>query len=208
MFLLHILMQKQKLKLQHLDSEALIKNSQVEGEVYLNKLNQKISILNTIKNQKNIKRLQTSLTNQILQEKTALQYYRKNKSFTLKNTTRLSKQNIIVYVININLTRTNTLITITDIKGNVKLFYSAGQVNLKGKQKTKQPTALINILKSLTVKAKFLRKNPVALHFKNTMPHYESFIIKMLKSRFFIKTIRNYNLQPHNGCRPKKLKRF
>ena len=142
-------MQKQKLKLQHLDSEALIKNSQVEGEVYLNKLNQKISILNTIKNQKNIKRLQTSLTNQILQEKTALQYYRKNKSFTLKNTSRLSKQNIIVYVININLTRTNTLITITDIKGNVKLFYSAGQVNLKGKQKTKQPTALINILKDL-----------------------------------------------------------
>ena len=29
----------------------------------------------------------------------------------------------------------------------------------------------------------------------------------MVKKKFFIKLIKDYNLQPHNGCRPKKIKR-
>nr|YP_010242145.1 ribosomal protein S11 [Minutocellus polymorphus]QTI83146.1 ribosomal protein S11 [Minutocellus polymorphus] len=125
-----------------------------------------------------------------------------------KSLTTLYKQNLVSYIVHINLTSTNTLVSVTDIKGNVKLFYSSGQVNLKGKQKTKQPAALINILKRLFLKAKFMQNEPLAIHFKNTRSHYEAFIVKMLKTKFFIKTIRSYNMQPHNGCRPKKIKRF
>lgn len=178
-----------------------VSSTNIEEEEYINKLVNKLSILRTAKNTKAIK-----LVAWLVKNPKALHYYYKilNKRSSAKN----FKQNLIVYIININLTNTNTLVSITDIKGNVKIFYSSGQVNLKGKQKTKQPAALINILKLLMVKAKFIQNKPLALHFKNTKPHYESFIIKMLKKKFFIKTIRSYNLQPHNGCRPKKIKRF
>ena len=149
----------------------------------------------------------------------------KNKIFVLK-TTKLEKntkklkfivsakhqifcveQDLIKYIITIHVSKTNTLINITDIKGNLKLFISAGSVKLNGKQKVKQPTAFINILKILITKAKFLKNKPVAVHFKNINTYYELFLINMLKSKFFIKIIRSYNLQPHNGCRPKKIKR-
>ena len=181
-------------------------NTSIEEEEYINKLVNKLSVLRTTKNIKATKRLKVLLAARLAKTSKTLQYYFKipNKKSSVKN----FKQSLIVYIININLTNTNTLVSITDIKGNVKIFYSSGQVNLKGKQKTKQPAALVNILKLLMVKAKFIQSKPLALHFKNTKPHYESFIIKMLKKKFFIKTIRSYNLQPHNGCRPKKIKRF
>ena len=47
--------------------------------------------------------------------------------------------NIITkYIININLTYTNTFINVTDIKGHVKLSYSGGSGFLKSKQKVKR----------------------------------------------------------------------
>lgn len=68
--------------------------------------------------------------------------------------------------------------------------------------------ALVNIFKVLLLKVGFLRNAPVAIHFKNTKAFYQSFLIKALKDKLFIKSIQSYNLSPHNGCRPKKLKRI
>ena len=118
------------------------------------------------------------------------------------------KQNLISFIINIRFSGTNTLINVTDIKGNTKVSFSSGIIGLKGKQKRFQPTAIINILKILFIKAKFLNDKPVAIHFRNVQLYYESLIINMLKNKVFIRSIRSYNLYPHNGCRPKKLKRF
>lgn len=120
----------------------------------------------------------------------------------------LKKDNLVSYVVNIRLSPTNTLVTVTDIKGNVKLSYSAGSVNIKGKQKVRYPTTLISILKVLVTKSGFLKNKPIAIHFRNLPTNYELFITNMLKSRFFIKVIRSYNLRPHNGCRPKKIRRI
>jgi len=180
--------------------------SNLHEEVYLNKLLNKISVLRVTKDIKAVKRLRFLLAVKLLSKSKVLRFCHKFSSKPI--TTERFRQNLVAYIITINLTNTNTIISVTDIKGNVKIFYSSGQVNLKGKQKIKQPAALINILKQLIAKAKFIKQEPVALHFRNTKPHYESFIVKMLKNRFFLKTIRSYNLQPHNGCRPKKIKRF
>ena len=185
--------------------------SNLHEEIYLNKLLHKISVLRVTKDIKAVKRLKFLLSVKLLSKSKVLRLCYKsvfNKFSSKPITTKKFRQNLIAYIVTINLTNTNTIISVTDIKGNVKMFYSSGQVNLKGKQKTKQPAALINILKHLIAKAKFIKQEPVALHFRNTKSHYESFIVKMLKNRFFLKTIRSYNLQPHNGCRPKKIKRF
>lgn len=134
-------------------------------------------------------------------------FFSKNQQF-FKNSYSLVNQNIINYIINIVLTKTNTIVNITDIKGNVKLSFSAGLINLAKNQKNVQPMALINIFKKLLLKAKFLNNKAVALHFKNTKHYHELLIIKLLKTRLFIKSIQNYNLIPHNGCRPRKIKRI
>ena len=137
-------------------------------------------------------------------------YNRINSLNKDKKTTKSSsyKQDLISFIINIRFSGTNTLINITDIKGNPKISFSSGLIGLKGRQKKFQPAAIINIFKILFIKAKFLSGKPVAIHFRNVQLYYESLIIGMLKNKVFIKSIRSYNLYPHNGCRPRKLKRF
>jgi len=115
---------------------------------------------------------------------------------------------LISYIIIINMSLTNTLVNLVDTKGNLLLSLSAGQINFKGKQKRKQPTVLIALLKELLIKTKFVGNKPIAVHFKNTKFYHESIVISMLSEKFFIQFIKSYNLLPHNGCRPKKLKRL
>jgi ribosomal protein S11 len=117
-------------------------------------------------------------------------------------------QKPINYIINVNLSLTNTSINVSDIKGNPKVYYSAGMLDLKSKQKTKQPTAIIAIFKLILSKSNFLKKKAVALHCSNTLSTYESFITKRLKQKIFIKTIKSYKYRPHNGCRLRKKKRI
>ena len=46
----------------------------------------------------------------------------------------VNNQKLLSYVININLSLTNTLINVNDVNGNPKFFYSAGMFNLQKKQ--------------------------------------------------------------------------
>nr|YP_316608.1 ribosomal protein S11 [Thalassiosira pseudonana]AAZ99415.1 ribosomal protein S11 [Thalassiosira pseudonana]QWM92935.1 ribosomal protein S11 [Thalassiosira pseudonana] len=120
----------------------------------------------------------------------------------------INRQKLISYVININLSPTNTFINVNNIKGNPKLFYSAGMFNLQKKQKIKQPKAIITILRALLIKSKIFKTKPVALHFNNLFFNHQSYIFKRLKQKTFIKLMTSYNYQPHNGCRLKKKKRI
>ena len=117
-------------------------------------------------------------------------------------------QNPINYILNIKVSKTNTLINLSNIKGDPLLSFSGGSINLKKKQKKLQPLALVNLLKSLILKAGFINNKTIALHFQNIKPYYESLIVNLLKKVVFIKLMKSSNLQPHNGCRPKKIKRF
>lgn len=117
------------------------------------------------------------------------------------------KQNLTVfYVINISFLKTNTIIHLSDIKGNIKLFYSAGEIGLSGKQKTKRRTVVTKLITLLLRKASFIKKKPVALHLNN-VKFYKRLILKQLKKNFFITIIKSFNLTPYNGCRKKKIRR-
>ena len=150
----------------------------------------------------------------VVKTKGALNYAKANgKIKYLAKTQELKKseyvtQNLINYVMNIQISATNTLVSLTDSKGDPVISFSGGSINLKKRQKRLQPLALVNILKFLLLKARFLHNKTIAVHFKNVKTYYESMVIKMLKRVLFIKSIKSYNLQPHNGCRPKKMKRF
>lgn len=142
-----------------------------------------------------------------------LVFLKKLKSLKLMLSVSKSKklnkpnQNLIMYVINVVLSSTNTIVNVVDLNGNVLISVSAGSLNLTKFQKKTQPLALLSVFKVLLLKAKFLRNKPVALHFKNVKRFHESFFINSLKTKLFIQSFQSYNLVPHNGCRPKKLKK-
>lgn len=155
---------------------------------YIQNLKKKLGLLQELKQNKNYKKLSL--------------FFKNKKTFSAV------KQDLILYKINITLSKKNTIVYVTDVKGNLKLFQSTSSLNITGKQKTAQPAALFKVFKIILSKADFLKNKPVALHCSNVKKRYIVFLLTILENILFIKVIRIYNfLIPHNGCRPKKLKR-
>nr|YP_010133767.1 ribosomal protein S11 [Nitzschia supralitorea]QWM93257.1 ribosomal protein S11 [Nitzschia supralitorea] len=113
---------------------------------------------------------------------------------------------MVMYIINISFLKANTTIHVSDIQGNLKFFYSAGSVELTGKQKRKRRIALSKLISLLLKKATFLGSKPIALHLKN-VNFYKSLIVRKLKRNLYIKIIKIFDQTPYNGCRKKKLRR-
>jgi len=115
--------------------------------------------------------------------------YQKN----IENDTNL----IVMYIISISFLKANTTIHVSDVKGNIKLFYSAGSVGLGGKQKKKRLIAVSKLISLMLKKAIFLGKKPVALHLNN-VNFYNSLIVNKLKKSLYIKVIKSFNQTPYN----------
>lgn len=115
--------------------------------------------------------------------------------------------NVILYIIDITFSRSNTFLHVTDSSGNLKFFCSAGHLQHKGKRNKKSRFSVFkSIYHILLTKLKFLKGKPIALHLKN-VGLKRFWIIKKLKIYFFIKIVKVFNLFPFNGCRKKKVKR-
>ena len=151
---------------------------------YVKNLRNKVSLLSNVK-EKNYKFLNCKLPFQ--------------KRFLIKY------DNLVTYIIDISFLRSNTFFHILDFFGNLRFFYSAGSFNYSGKNKKVRRVVFKEFYRML-LKLKFLKNKPLALHFKNVGSN-NFWIIKILKKKFFIKIIRNFNLYPHNGCRKRKMRR-
>ena len=62
---------------------------------------------------------------------------------------------LVMYIVNITFSKANTTIHVSDIKGNMKLFYSSGSVGLVGKQKKNRRIAVSKLISLLLKKATF-----------------------------------------------------
>ena len=113
---------------------------------------------------------------------------------------------VVAYIISISFLKANTTIHVSDTKGNLKLFYSAGSVELSGKQKRKRRIAISKLISLVLKKANFLGQKPIALHLNN-VNFYKNLIIRKLKRNLYIKVVKILNQTPYNGCRKKKLRR-
>jgi ribosomal protein S11 len=121
--------------------------------------------------------------------------------------TAFKRAHLVRYIIDISFSRSNTFLQVSDSSGKLKFFSSAGYFNVKGRKSKK---SRFNVFKHfysiLTAKLKFLRNKPIALHLKN-VSYQKSWVIRKLKTKFFIKIIKIFNLFPFNGCRRKKIRR-
>jgi ribosomal protein S11 len=150
----------------------------------------------------------------LLNQVTYLKKFKRNNSkdlsvreFFISNDKKTNLQDfIITYIISISFLKANTTIQISDVKGNLKLFYSAGSVQLSGKQKRKRRIAVSKLISLVLKKATFLGQKPIALHLNN-VNFYKNLIVRKLKRNLYIKVIKILNQTPYNGCRKKKLRR-
>lgn len=142
-------------------------------------------------------------------ERLKKQFYQSLHFFLTNNYLLKHKKDFLIsYVIYFGFSMSNTVLHISDAIGNQKVLLSAGLIDLQGKQKVVRRLALTRFFNILSLaKSKFLKKNPVAIHFKNVSSSNKFLIVKKLKKKFFIKVIKTFDLVSYNGCRKKKKRR-
>lgn len=128
--------------------------------------------------------------------------------FKKKSSNCISKKGILIlHYVCFSFSAINTFLHIVDTEGRLKFSVSAGLLGFKGKSKKSRFQVLKMFFRELRrVKSKFLKNNPVSLHLNN-VGFYKRIIIRRLKKKLFIKTIKNYQPYSYNGCRKKKKSR-
>ncbi|TKJ40404.1 30S ribosomal protein S11 [candidate division LCP-89 bacterium B3_LCP] len=100
----------------------------------------------------------------------------------------------------------NTLITLTDIYGNVVSASSAGKMGFKGSRKN-TPFAAQQAASSAAKTALDLGMRRVDVRVKGPGSGRDSAIRSLQAAGLQISSIRDVTPIPHNGCRPKKKRR-
>lgn len=119
----------------------------------------------------------------------------------------LNTLSLVKYVVGISFLKKNITIYVGDANGRLNYNCSAGLIKLNKKQKIKIPLVLIKLTKIVTNKLPNVADIPTALHLNNVPKSLQLFFEPVFKTQFFIIQLNNFRVFPHNGCRPKKLKR-
>ena len=106
----------------------------------------------------------------------------------------------------INSTFNNTIVTITDIKGNTISWSSAGSTGFKGSRKG-TPFAAQTASEAATAVALGLGLKTVAILVKGQGLGRETAIRAVQNGGLEITSITDITSVPHNGCRPPKKRR-
>jgi small subunit ribosomal protein S11 len=116
------------------------------------------------------------------------------------------KKNITEGVAHIQSTFNNTIVTITDLGGNVIAWASAGMQGFKGSRKS-TPFAAQMAAEDAVKKAKEHGLRSVQVYVKGPGSGRESALRSLQLAGLNISLIRDVTPVPHNGCRPPKRRR-
>ncbi len=106
----------------------------------------------------------------------------------------------------IQATYNNTIVTLTDERGNVIAWSSAGKVGFKGPKKS-TPFAASIIAKDATDKAKNFGLKEVNVFVKGVGSGREAAVRALHANGLEVLSIKDITPIPHNGCRPPKPRR-
>jgi small subunit ribosomal protein S11 len=109
-------------------------------------------------------------------------------------------------VVHIQSTFNNTIITITDLQGNVLAWSSSGTMGFKGSRKS-TPYASQLAAQNVAQKAIEYGMKNAEVHIKGPGAGREAALRALQASGFNISLIRDVTPIPHNGCRPPKRRR-
>jgi len=116
------------------------------------------------------------------------------------------KKNIPVGVAHVNATFNNTIITITDPKGNTISWSSASSEGFKGSRKS-TPFAAQLAAENAGKKAQENGMKTIEIQVRGPGAGRESALRALQATGFIITSIKDVTPIPHNGCRPPKRRR-
>ena len=119
---------------------------------------------------------------------------------------RRERKNITAGVAHASATFNNTVITITDVQGNVIAWSSAGQQGVRGSRKS-TPYAAQMAGEAAGRKAQEHGMKTLEVEVKGPGSGRESALRALQAVGFTITSIRDVTPIPHNGCRPPKRRR-
>ncbi len=123
-----------------------------------------------------------------------------------KTKKRKEKKSIYEGNVYIQATFNNTIVTITDLKGNAISWSSAGSLGFKGAKKS-TPYAAQTTAETAANRALDFGLQEVNVYVKGPGVGRESAIRSLGGLGLRVKSIRDITPIPHNGCRPKKSRR-
>ena len=116
------------------------------------------------------------------------------------------KKNIQSGIAHINSTFNNTIVTITDVSGNVVAWSSAGVRGFKGSRKS-TPFAAQLAAEDAARKAQEHGMRQISVYVSGPGGGRESALRALQHAGFKINVIRDVTPVPHNGCRARKRRR-
>jgi small subunit ribosomal protein S11 len=120
--------------------------------------------------------------------------------------TKKLRRNIAKGIVNIKATFNNTLVSISDMNGEVLCIKSAGTVGFKGSRKS-TPFAATRAAQDAARDARKMGMAEVEVRVKGPGSGRESAITALQASGLKIISIEDVTPIPHNGCRPRKRRR-
>jgi len=127
----------------------------------------------------------------------------KGKRRVVKKVKKYVDEGIVI----VNSSFNNTIITLTDKNGNVIIWGSGGTVGFKGSRKS-TPFAAQQVAEMIIRKMSEIGLRTVEIRAKGPGPGRESAIRAIQASGVEVKAIKDVSSHPHNGCRPKKKKKY
>ena len=130
----------------------------------------------------------------------------KKKTAKKKSAKKREKLNVPAGMAHILATFNNTIISITDLEGNLLATSSAGAVGFKGSRKG-TPYAAQQAAAIVANTAKEYGMRTIHVRLKGPGAGRESAIRALQNAGLEVKAIRDITPIPHNGCRPPKRRR-
>jgi small subunit ribosomal protein S11 len=119
---------------------------------------------------------------------------------------RKEKKNVPHGIAHVHASFNNTLVTITDLEGNVVTWASAGSLGFKGSRKG-TPFAAQQAATNAAIAARDHGLRSIEIRVKGPGSGRESAIRALQAAGVEIKSIKDVTPIPHNGCRPPKRRR-
>lgn len=116
------------------------------------------------------------------------------------------RKNIAAGVAHVNASFNNTVVTITDMQGNVISWSSSGSMGFKGSRKSTPYAAQMAAERAAQV-AKENGMKTVLVEVKGPGSGRESALRALQSVGLVVSSIRDVTPVPHNGCRPPKRRR-
>ncbi|HYC78406.1 MAG TPA: 30S ribosomal protein S11 [Planctomycetota bacterium] len=117
-----------------------------------------------------------------------------------------TKKSVSKALVHVRASFNNTIVTITDVQGNVLCWSSAGAIGYKGSRKS-TPFAAQRAAERAAEQAQKFGVKEVEVWVKGPGSGRESTVRALKQAGLDVKSVEDVTPLPHNGCRPRKRRR-